>query len=154
LDESSRSDSGRGLEFVYLDAEAGLQQVGLRTLHTNNLVPEQARTSDTGAMFGVGAGLRLVVLTIGPRFRIGDFSDWDLWSLNGELGIHLPLGNVEPHFTFGAGYSKLGNATANGLTSDENVHIRGYNVRLGFGIDYYVTHAFTIGANLSGEMLV
>lgn len=153
LDDSSRHDSGRGLEFVYFDVEGGVQQVGLRTLHTSNLVPETVPTSDTGSMFGVGAGLRLVVLTIGPRFRIGHFSDWDLWSLDGELGIHLPLGDVEPHFTLGAGYSKLGNASATGLTSDSQVRIRGYNVRVGFGIDYYVTHIFSIGANLTGEVL-
>lgn len=104
-------------------------------------------------MFGVGGGLRLLFLTIGPRFRIGHFSDWDVWSLNLEGGLHIPLGDLEPYLTLGGGFTKLGQVSEAGLGSDSGVAIRGFNVRAGVGLNYYVTNTFTVGANVTGEVL-
>ena len=157
LEKADREDSGRGLEILYFDVEGGYQYVGLDSLHTssNGLVPSAStiKSSDTGPMFGVGAGLRLLFLTVGPRFRLGHFSNYDIWSLNGEVGLRLPLGNVEPHLEFGAGFTKLGKVSEAqaSLASDAGVSIRGYDVRAGFGVDWYVTNVFSIGANVTGE---
>ena len=159
LEQAEKSDSGRGLEWLWLNAEVGPQMVGLQTLSagSNPLVPSvgSVSTNSTGTMVGVGAGLRLVFLTLGPRVRVARFSDWDMWSINGELGLHLPLGALEPYFTFGGGYTKVGNAADAKLGSaDAGVKMQGYDVRVGFGLDYYVTPTFTVGANVTAEALM
>jgi hypothetical protein len=158
LAKADKEDSGRGLEFVWLNAEVGGQHLGLQTFKANNLVDAgTVKTSQTGLLYGAGLGLRLVFITLGARFRLGQFTEWDIWTLNGELGIHIPLGAVEPYFTFGGGYASMGafdSGNLGGSLRSEDVDIKGYDIRGGFGIDIYVSDVFSIGANLTGEMLV
>jgi hypothetical protein len=157
LERAEREDSGRGLEFFYINVEGGVEHLGLQTFRARNLVDAgTVETTQTGPVIGAGLGLRLVFLTLGPRFRIGLFPDWQLWTLNGELGLRIPIGNVEPYFTLGGGYASVGafskDNVGGGLNSD-NVDITGYNVRGGFGLDLYLSDTFSIGANLTGEVL-
>ncbi|MBX3128313.1 MAG: hypothetical protein KF718_16435 [Polyangiaceae bacterium] len=157
LERADREDSGRGLEFFYINAEIGGEHLGLQTFKANNLVDAGVvKTSQTGLAMGAGLGVRLVFLTLGPRFRLASFEDWQLWTLNAELGIRIPLGNVEPYFTFGGGYASVGSFDSGNLggnLNNDDVDITGYNLRGGFGIDLYLSPAFSIGANLTGEML-
>lgn len=157
LDKAEEADSGRGLEWFYINAEAGVQHLGLQTFEANNLIDaEVVETSQTGFLFGAGLGLRLVFITVGPRFRLATFSDYQVWTLNGELGLRIPIGSVEPYFTVGAGYASLGSFSAgnvgSGLTADA-VDITGYDIRAGGGLDIYVTPVFSIGGSLTFEML-
>jgi hypothetical protein len=145
-------DFSHGLEFLYFNVEGGYESVGLRTLKTSQLLPETISSSSSGAFFGLGGGLRLLFLTVGPRFRSGSFDQWSLWTLDAEAGIHLPLGRVEPYFTFAAGYAKLVTGDAFALAPSD-VTIRGFNARIGMGIDYYADKHFTIGVIATGEML-
>jgi hypothetical protein len=157
LERAEREDSGRGLEFFWLNGEVGVQHLGLQTFSADNLVPEVVETKQTGILYGGGIGVRLVFLTLGARFRLGDFSAWQLWTLNGEVGLKIPLGPVEPYFTFGGGYASMGSFSSDNIGTNLNssdVDITGYNVRGGFGLDVYVTPVFSIGANLTGEVLV
>ena len=145
-------DFSHGLEFLYFNVEGGYESVGLRTLKTSQLLPETISSSSSGAFFGLGGGLRLLFLTVGPRFRSGSFDQWSLWTLDAEAGIHLPLGRVEPYFTFAAGYAKLVTGDAFALAPTD-VTIRGFNARIGMGIDYYADKHFTIGVTATGEIL-
>jgi hypothetical protein len=158
LERAEREDAGRGLEFFWINAEAGVEHLGLQTFKANNLVDaEVVDTTQTGPVFGGGLGLRLVFLTLGGRFRLGTFSEWQLWTLNAEVGMRIPLGAIEPYFTFGGGYASLGAFDADNVGGDLNragVDITGYNVRGGFGLDIYFSDAFSLGANLTGELLV
>jgi hypothetical protein len=158
LERAEREDSGRGLEFFYINVEAGGQHLGLQTFDANDLIDaEVAKTTQTGAVLGAGLGLRLVFLTIGPRFRIGLFDQWQIWTLNGEVGLRIPIGNVEPYFTLGGGYASIGAFSKDNIGPDFNssdVDISGFDVRGGFGIDIYLSNTFSIGANLTGEILV
>lgn len=157
LREADEKDQGRGLEFVWLNAEAGYQLVGMQTFSKNNLVDaEFTKTRQQGLALGFGAGVRLIFLTLGGRFRLGTFDAWQLWTLNAEAGLHLPIGRVEPYFTLGGGYASVGAFDAKSTTVDlkgADVSIHGWNTRVGFGVDVYVTNVVTIGANLTGEAL-
>jgi hypothetical protein len=157
LREADDKDSGRGLEFVWLNAEAGYELVGLQTFSKNNLVDAGfTKTSQQGFLFGAGVGLRLIFLTIGPRFRLGTFDAWQLWTADLEAGLHLPIGRIEPYFTLGGGYASIGAFDAKKTTytmQGEGVKIRGWNARVGFGLDIYLTNVVTIGANLTGDAL-
>ena len=109
----------------------------MQTFKANNIVDaELVKTTQTGLVYGGGLGLRLLVFTAGARFRLGSFQDWQLWTLNLELGMHIPIGMVEPYFTFGAG-----------------ADITGFNLRGGFGVDFYLSNAFSLGGNLTGDLL-
>jgi hypothetical protein len=152
-DESSGPKAfSHGLQFVYFNAETGYEQVGLRTLHTSHLLPSTVDTSGSGAFFGVGGGVELVFLTLGPRFRTASFDAWSLWTLDLEAKIHLPLGRVEPYFIFAGGYAKL-DANTSGATDVTQVSIRGFNVRLGIGFDVFATKNVTIGGSATAELL-
>ena len=152
LDESESEDSGRGLEWFYLNVEGGYQYIGLETFKSDGLTYAQTVSSTAGGpMIGAGAGIRLIFLTFGARARLGMFSQWNVATLDGEVGVHIPLGSVEPYFTFGAGYAFLGAMDSSNWGGD--VSIRGWNARAGFGLDYYVTPVFSIGANLTGDAL-
>lgn len=158
LERAEREDSGRGLEFVWLNAEAGYEYLALQSFQANNLV-DAGIVADNGSAFafGVGAGVRLVFLTLGARFRLAQFSDWDLWTLNGEIALHVPLGVLEPSFSFGAGYASLGafdlgNAAAGFDT--EGVDVSGFDARVGAALDWYINPLLSIGAQSSFDLLV
>lgn len=162
LARADREDSGRGLEFVWLNAEAGVQHLGLQTFHAKRLVdPALVETTQTGALFGAGAGVRLIFLTAGARFRFANFSAFQLWTLNAEFGMRIPLGAFEPYFTFGGGYASLGSFDSSSLgaaLSDAGINkgdlsARGFNLRGGAGFDYYFGHTLSVGLNLSGDVL-
>lgn len=155
LEQAEREDSGRGLEFVWLNAEGGIQHLGLQTFRANELVdPRLVSTTQTGPLFGAGAGVRLIFLTLGGRFRLGSFEEWQLWTLNAEVGFRIPLGPLEPYFVFAGGYAKLGSfEPGNALAGNDGVNVRGLNLRGGVGLDYYIGNTFSVGGNLSGDLL-
>jgi len=157
LDEAEQKDSGRGLEWVWLNAEIGFEHLGLQTFHANNLVDAAiVGTTQTGFLYGAGLGVRLVFITLGARFRMGMFSAYDLWTLDGEVGLRIPLGKLEPHLMIAAGFASLGAFSASdvgGGVNRDNLDISGYNVRAGGGLDYYVTPIFSVGAAVTFELL-
>jgi len=157
LERAEREDAGRGLEFFWINGEVGVEHLGLQTFKAKNLVDaDVVETTQTGLLFGGGLGVRLVFLTLGARFRLGTFSEWQLWTLNGELGIRIPLGSLEPYFTLGGGYASIGAFDTANVGADLNsagVDITGFDIRGGFGLDYYFSDAFSLGVNLTGELL-
>ncbi|HEX9621185.1 MAG TPA: hypothetical protein VF989_13670 [Polyangiaceae bacterium] len=157
LRRAEEKDSGRGLEFFWLNGEIGVNHLGLQTFNANDLVDaEIVESTQTGLLFGGGLGLRLIFLTLGARFRLGTFSDWQLWTLNLEAGLRIPFGAVEPYFTFGGGYASIGSFDAGNIGSGFNsdgVDITGFNLRGGFGLDVYLSENFSIGGNLTGDLM-
>jgi hypothetical protein len=153
LEEADQEDSGRGLEWVWLNAEIGTQHLGLQTFKANDLVDAQlVKTTQTGLLYGVGVGVRLLVFTAGARFRLGSFGDWQLWTLDAEGGLRVPIGSLEPYFTLGAGYASLGSFSTTAPASSK-ADVKGFNARLGAGLDYYLSNTFSVGANFTGDVL-
>jgi hypothetical protein len=162
LQRADREDSGRGLSFFWVNGEVGYGLLGLQTFHANDLVDaELVESTQNGLVFGAGAGVRLIFLTLGARFRLGTFDKWQLWTLNAELGFRLPFGRLEPYFTFGGGYASLGSFDTGSVggalddigVSSDGLDVRGFDLRGGVGIDYFVGRTLSVGANLSGDLL-
>jgi hypothetical protein len=155
LDRADKEDSGRGLEFIWLNAELGAEYLGLHTFKAKELVDSQIiRSKQGGALYGAGLGVRLLVFTLGARFRFADFSAWQLWTLNAEAGLRIPLGRLEPYFTVGGGYASLGAFDSSALTlKAAGVSANGFDARAGFGLDVYLTSTLSVGGNLTGEIL-
>jgi hypothetical protein len=110
----------------------------------------------------VGAGLRLGFLTLGARGRVAAFQDesptravaaWQLWTLDAELGMRVPLGRVEPHLAVAGGYTTIGgfDDAVSGLSAGLNVN--GVDARAEGGVDVWVTRTLSLGASASGELL-
>lgn len=155
LDRAEREDSGRGLEFFWINAEVGVTHLGLQTLSGDALVdPDVTDTTHTGVLYGGGLGLRLLVFTVGARFRFANFSEARIWSIDGEGGMHIPLGSLEPYFTLRAGYTRgsfdVGDC---GGCETSALDVKGFNVRPAVGLDVYLSNMLSIGGNLSGDFL-
>jgi hypothetical protein len=153
LDRADKEDSGRGLEFAFLNFELGPQYVGLQALKADNLVDGTlVESKGAGMTYGAGLGMRLLAFTLGARFRFGNFADWQLWTLGAEGGMHIPLGRLEPYFTVGAGYASLGGFKPDAVSAySPSAH--GLDLRGAVGLDFYLSNTFSIGGNLSGDLL-
>lgn len=154
LEDSKKKDSKRGLEWFWINAEGGLSQVDLKTFVGNDdftfgFVPTQA----TGGSVGVGLGVRLLILTLGARGRVGFFDPWQMFTVGGEIGLHIPLGRLEPHFELGGGYAALGNLNGVVQGAADSISIAGGYARLSGGLDVYVTPLFSVGLLASGDFL-
>jgi hypothetical protein len=159
LKESEEEDAGRGLSWFYVEAEGGFQHVGLETFAIDRnpsqgtvsagLVPSKA----SGGYVGAGLGVQLVFITIGPRFRVGFFPDYQLFSIGGELGFRIPIGIVEPAFSIGGGYAAMGSFSGAVTGANDAISIRGGYGRIQGGVDFFVTNTFAIGVGASWEFL-
>jgi hypothetical protein len=155
LEEAKKEDSGRGLELVWINVEGGFENVGLSTFNVDEeeLTAGFISTSSSGGMVGAGVGLRLVFITLGARGRVGFFNDWQIFSLGGELGAHIPLGVLDPHVDLGFGYAGLGSFDSVVTGAADAITIRGFYGRVSGGLDLYVSPAFSLGLNASWEFL-
>jgi hypothetical protein len=145
---AEQEDAGRGLQWVWLDGGVGIGHFGFGTFDGGDLVDRDAvETTQTGLVADVGLGVRIVYFTVGARFRYAPLPDFRLWTIGAEGGLHIPLGSLEPYFTLGAHYVSVS-------PTEGTLDIGGFDGRLGAGIDYYLTNMFSVGANLTGDLLV
>jgi|GEM_PF-484743 len=156
LDEAEKRDAGRGLQFAYLNGEFGYQNLGLRTLSSKGLLADSADANGQGFMFSVGAGVRVLYFTLGGRFRRGRTQDFGFWSLGAELGLRVPIGSFEPYGLLELGYAGVFSMSYSslGLSASGNLQgMGGMNTRVGGGFDYYFSDSFSMGAQMSGQLL-
>ncbi|WP_437534268.1 hypothetical protein WME79_09110 [Sorangium sp. So ce726] len=155
LDEARERDSGRGLEIVWLNVEGGYENVGLQTFNIDedDFTAGFVSSAANGGVIGAGVGVRLLYFTLGARGRVGFFSDWQLFTLGGEVGMHLPLGRLDPHVDLGFGYAGLGSVKSAVSGAADAIAIRGFYGRVSGGLDLYLSPVFSIGANASWELL-
>jgi hypothetical protein len=144
-------------DLVWAEAEGGIARVGLDTLSTGEiLAAEVLEAADSTFVWGVGVGLRALVVTVGVRFRYADFERWNLATTNIEAGFRIPIRSIEPSFTFGAGHATLGNFDFEGAGELERagVDVSGVNLRAGVGVDVYLPHQLYVGTKFTGDLLL
>jgi hypothetical protein len=153
LEAAEHSDSGRGLDFVYFEVGGGAQLASLTAVsESGRLLPATDTNSAVGPYFSAAGGIRLLYLTVGPHFRFAHFTAWDLWTLNLDVGWHIPLGKLEPYAVLGGGFAKVGRS-ADSMPIMRDVSVSGFNVRLGSGLDYYLSNVFSVGASVQFDLL-
>ncbi len=156
LNEAEQKDTGRGLEFVYLNAEAGFSYMNLTSFDSTSF--GLTRTDHAGGMVGFGAGLRLLVLTVGAQLRYNMLGAFNLWQIEGVVGLHIPAGWFDPYFALRGGYDFVGSlgdgaaSIANGDTQS-NISVHGGNIGLSGGLDYYFTKWFSVGGDGTFDIL-
>lgn len=157
LQRAEREDAGRGLEFVWLNAEVGYEYLALSALDDGSLLDGDALADSGSALvLGAGAGVRFIVFTLGGRVRLAQLDDVSLWTLNAEVELRFPLGELEPYALLGAGYARLD------ASSDESARLgfdassieaSGFDVRAGGGLDWYVNPLLSLGVRGTVELL-
>lgn len=152
----------------WVETAIGWERVDLTTVHVQRDTAGDTLTGDlvpatlTGPALSLGFGVRWLVLSFGARLGVAFFNDSSpdrtdgasqFYSIDAELGLRIPAGRLEPYLVLGAGYSVFGGLSdaINGI--GQGLDIDGANVRLGLGVDYFVTRTWSIGARLSGELL-
>jgi Outer membrane protein beta-barrel domain len=156
------------LSILWLEGGAGWERVGLTTLRVRRDSGGEALTGDlvpdslSGPMVSFGVGVRWMVLTLGVRVGAAFFDDSSpdrsdgtsqLYSIDGELGFRIPAGRVEPYFVMGAGYSRFGGLDDAIQGVGRGLDIDGANLRLAFGLDYFMTRTWSLGARVTGGLL-
>ncbi|MEO8799723.1 MAG: hypothetical protein ABI551_17650 [Polyangiaceae bacterium] len=145
LQQSESEDSGRGLEFFYANGGVNATYVGMDAVSSSNFAV--SRTSHLGPGFDLGLGLRLLIITIGPRLRFQPLSSFDMWQIDGEAALHIPISSLDIWFGAHGGY-----AFATSLADLDGVKVHGADVGIDVGVDYYLTKFFSVGADGSASM--
>jgi hypothetical protein len=156
LASDEKKDSGRVLELVWANAEAGFGYVNMQSLNNSNF--QVQNSSSVGGMFGVGAGIRLMVLTLGVRARLNELSAFNLWETNGEIGLHIPIKKWDPYFSIHAGYTFVGTLSSSALGASVSappgdISIHGADAGVSLGVDYYIIPYLSVGLDLTGDAL-
>ena len=150
LERSEREDAGRGLEWVWLQAEGGGAYASANGISNDKLLLPGAKDGGGAGLVGLAVGARVLFFTFGLRGRMTFLSDYRIVSVVPEVGVHVPLGRWEPYVFLGAGYAAL-----SGLPKLEGKaqSVAGLDARVGVGIDHYVTPTFSVGGLLTSDFL-
>ncbi len=158
LDEAEQKDSGRNFELFWIDGMIGGSYINMRQFSADTFQLEKA--SAGGPMFSLGAGFRLVMFVAGARIRHHALSSFNMWQVNAEAGLKIPISSIDLLFQLHGGYSFVGRLGEVGLatntdtpTTADAVSVRGFNGGLDVGFDYYVSPLFSVGAGLLADFL-
>ena len=166
LDQAKKEDSGRGLEFFYMNAQGGGVFDALGTF-TNTLSIKENNAG--GAFIGAEAGVRFVWFTLGMRFRYEFLQSFNIWQLDAVAGFHIPAGKWDPYVSIHGGYAAIGSldpksfdvsqvapCSGSGCSAQDAANqfsTRGGNVGFAIGADYYFVPALSFGVDVAFELL-
>lgn len=152
-----QEDSGRGLEWLWGNVEAGASYQNLASLSPNTTLGLD-KWSGAGGVFGVAAGARVLFFTGGLRVRYHALSNFGLWNFLGDLGVHIPYGRFDPYASLHFGYAKVVGLSEQTLLEPQrpsigDVSIGGFMSGLSGGGHYYFSNTFSLGADLTLDFL-
>jgi hypothetical protein len=150
LDKEEKKDEKRRLEWLYLNADAGFSYISMDSISASSLSVQNA--SSAGPTFGLAAGIRLFILTLGVRANLHALSSFNLWQMDAELAFHIPIGHWEPYIGFHGGYCFVGSLD-DGLSGSSNISINGGDAGMQIGLDYYFNHYVSLGLDVSANAL-
>jgi len=150
-------DSGLGLEWVWLNADAGYAYTDLASFSQSSLGLQ--KTASSGPVVGAGIGARLLFFTFGVRARdlildnIGN-----LWEIGAEAAFHLRVWHIDPYFGVRGGYNFVGslNKSTVSVAAGDNpssVSVHGFDVGPMVGIDFYLAKYVSIGIDAELQFL-
>jgi len=160
-EKKEKDEEGSRLsELFWVNGELGVSYANMRTFSVENLGITNA--DGAGFMAGIGAGLRIVFVSLGARLRWHRITDFALVQANGELLFKIPISKVDILIGAHGGYSGVGSLNdlfssgagsqaAEALTS--NVSVKGWNAGLDLGFDYFINNYFSLGLGLTGDFL-
>lgn len=153
LQISEQKDSGRGLQFFWIDPEVAFRWYDFALLSDSKLLDgETFETSGFAPSVGLGAGARFLYFTGGARFRFNFAGDLPFWTAGIEAALRVPLGDWEPYALVGGGYLRTLEYKDKCGGCYKDLLISGGYATVGGGIDYFVTPVFAVGPRLDVEI--
>jgi hypothetical protein len=149
-------DGGLGLEWLYLNADVGAAFTDLVSLRSSNW--QLLDSSASGPAFGLGAGVRLVVLSAGIRVRDLQLSSFNMWETDLEAALHFRIWRFDMALGARGGYAFLGSFSADALqastgSSLSDVTVHGWNVGPDLSLDFYLSKLVSVGVDANAEVL-
>ncbi|MDP9148820.1 MAG: hypothetical protein M3O36_02600 [Myxococcota bacterium] len=150
-------DSGLGLEWVWLDLDLGGAYANMQSFSASTFALQ--KTESGGPVLGVGAGVRLLFLTLGVRARDLQLSSiGSLWQLDVEAAFHTRIWRIDPYLGARGGYDFVGSLNSGAVQvagggSSSDVAVHGFNVGPMIGIDYYFTKWVSLGVDADAQFL-
>jgi len=148
-DDDEEDDGG---EIFWIDATAGFSYVDIIQFSQENFIPDVLRTNGTGMTAGLGAGLRLLFVTVGARATVASYPGAHVGTAVLDLALKLPLPIVEPFVRVGFGYAWLGDADVS-VPGSSHMSVDGLALEAGLGVDIYLSDIFSIGAGFDAAFL-
>ena len=147
----AESTSGRDFDLLWVGAEVGAAIVDLKMISYDQLLPSEINVRETGLGFGAVAGIKVKFLSVGLHLAVGKLSEFDVWALNLDGQLRIPLDFLEPYVRLGIGYAFLG--AFSGQTDMKDVTVDGWDLQAGFGMDLYPSDFFSLGAGADFTVL-
>lgn len=144
------SSSARDFDLLWIGPELGLSIVNLKMISYDGLLPSEVDVKGSGLGFGLAAGVKLKILSAGLHLAVGQYAEFDVWTLNLDGQLRIPLGSVEPYLRLGLGYAFLG---AFDGSVDSQVDVDGWDLKAGFGIDVYANDYLSLGGGVDFTIL-
>jgi hypothetical protein len=139
---------------AYADVEMATTGVTLTTLGVDQAAQNvgMVRLRDRGLTVGFGGGIRLSVVTLGPRIRITPLETSRLLTVGGELGIRVPIDRLGIYLALGGGYASRGSIDSPDPASGV-VPATGYYASVGGGIDVRIIYGLTLGIGVTYSLV-
>jgi hypothetical protein len=168
LDESQKySDSGRALQFFYIEPSVGVGFTTIGSVIPNTTVITVNGTSTPvdlthyrsgfGPVVEIGAGVEFIVFQAGLRYRRTMIGNYAANQLGGEVMYQWGSGKWWPHLGASLGYawiSDWNNDFCAQLSAGcNNLSVNGISVGVRGGVQYFVTKELELGANLTGDAM-
>ncbi len=141
----------------YLQLLGGYSYANVISFSQNNFLPETERVEGSGFFGGAGLGFRLEILTLGGQATLASYAPtaddgFELGTVIGTIGLHLPVPGIQPYFRIGAGYAWMGKANyADPGISETRVY--GFVVEGGFGVDIKLARPISLGLGVDAAYL-
>jgi hypothetical protein len=153
--ENEEKESTRA---VYVSGNIAFARVDLGGISDNTSFN---RTAANGLLYGFSAGLRFHDLRIGGRWRVHSTTEFDMWSLGGELGYGLKLRPLSPVFTASVAYvwdqkierGAFSSSLPTGTVLAPDVDLNGLLVGLDICASYWLSSFLRIGPFIGTDFM-
>ena len=143
---------------VYVSANLAFARVDLGGISDNTSFD---RTGANGLLYGLSAGLRYKDLRVGGRWRVHSTSEFDMWSLGGEIGYGLNWRPLSPVFTAAVGYvwdqkierAVFSSSLPTGTVLAPDVDVNGLLVGLDVCASYWLSSFLRVGPFLGTDFM-
>lgn len=143
---------------VFVAADIAFARVDLGGISDNTSFDKPGAN---GLLYGFSAGLRLKDLRIGARWRVHSTTEFDMWSVAGQIGYGLHLRPLSPVFTATVGYvwdQKIERGVFNsslppGTVLAPDVDVNGLLVGLDVQASYWLASALRIGPFIGTDFM-
>jgi len=147
-------DEGLGAEWAWVHADVGGAYANLTSLDASSLSLQKTATG--GMALSMGAGVRLAFLTLGANVRDLQLSDFNLWEIDAEAGLHVRIDRVDPYFGIRGGYALVDSVSSDAARATAGTSqsgATGFNAGVLLGVDYYFSHWVSVGVDANPEFL-